>query len=69
MSRRSKPPNRVGCKPDEDVCVEHDRPLECRHGCKEATAHVCACTKCNGFGWVGDALTRCPKCSGSGRQL
>jgi hypothetical protein len=41
MSRRNKPANRFGCKPDQDVCVKHDRPLECRHGCLEAAPHVC----------------------------
>ena len=40
-ARRRKPCNRVGCKPVEDVCVQHDRPLECRHGCAEATKHTC----------------------------
>ena len=38
-SRRNRPPNRWGCKPDEDVCVMHDLPLECRHGCKHAKPH------------------------------
>ncbi len=41
MSRRNRQPNRWGCKPDEDVCVQHDRPLECPHGCKEAAQHKC----------------------------
>lgn len=41
MSRRSKPPNRHGCKPDGDVCVEHDLPLECNHGCYMADGHKC----------------------------
>jgi hypothetical protein len=40
-ARRRKPPNRWGCKPVEDVCVEHDRPLWCRHGCADAKAHQC----------------------------
>lgn len=40
--RRKRPPNRWGCKPTEDVCVEHDEPLVCRHGCEKATAHQCA---------------------------
>ena len=39
--RRYRPPNRWGCKPDEDVCVQHDLPLECRHGCKHALSHRC----------------------------
>lgn len=39
--RRSKPPNRWGCKPSEDVCVEHDEPLVCRHGCSAAKRHEC----------------------------
>ena len=39
--RRYRPPNRWGCKPTEDVCVQHDRPLECRHGCMDAKQHSC----------------------------
>lgn len=39
--RRRKPINRWGCKPVEDVCVEHDMPLECRHGCERALPHHC----------------------------
>ena len=49
--RRNRPPNRWGCKPTEDVCVEHDRPLVCRHGCDDAADHRCneldaPCGKC-----------------------
>jgi hypothetical protein len=40
-NRRNRPVNRWGCKPTEDVCVEHDLPLECRHGCRCAAAHSC----------------------------
>jgi hypothetical protein len=40
--RRQKPANRWGCKPIEDVCVEHDEPLTCRHGCEHARPHQCA---------------------------
>ena len=39
--RRKRPANRVGCKPTEDVCVKHDEPLWCRHGCSEAKEHKC----------------------------
>src|SRR3990172_3555488 len=39
--RRYRPPNRWGFKPDEDVCVQHDLPLECRHGCKYVLSHKC----------------------------
>ena len=39
--RRYRPPNRWGCKPDEDVCVQHDMPLDCRHGCMYAKPHSC----------------------------
>lgn len=39
--RRNRPPNRWGCKPTEDVCVEHDLPLECRHGCRCCQPHSC----------------------------
>lgn len=39
--RRNRPPNRWGCKPIEDVCVQHDEPLICRHGCGCVERHVC----------------------------
>ena len=39
--RRYKPANRWGCKPDQDVCVAHDMPRECRHGCVHAEPHKC----------------------------
>jgi hypothetical protein len=39
--RREKAANRWGCKPSEDVCVEHDEPLVCRHGCSQAKPHQC----------------------------
>ena len=41
-ARRRKPPNTVGCKPTEDVCVAHDEPLMCKHGCSMADQHKCA---------------------------
>lgn len=41
-NRRNRPPNQWGCKPDGDVCVYHDMPLACRHGCEKAKAHKCA---------------------------
>ena len=40
-NRRNRPPNRWGCKPTEDVCVAHDMPLECKHGCRAAVVHSC----------------------------
>lgn len=40
-NRRNRPPNKYGCKPDSDVCVEHDMPLVCKHGCEKRTAHNC----------------------------
>jgi len=40
-SRRKKAQNRWGCKPIEDVCVEHDQPLVCPHGCEEVKPHKC----------------------------
>lgn len=43
--RRNRPPNRWGCKPTEDVCLQHDMPLECRHGCTEAAHHECVDAK------------------------
>ena len=39
-ARRKRPSNRAGCKPIEDVCVEHDMPLVCRHGCMHAGIHA-----------------------------
>ena len=41
-TRQPRPPrNRHGCKPDNDVCIAHDQPLECRHGCRDAEPHDC----------------------------
>jgi hypothetical protein len=37
-------PNKCGCIPCEDVCLAHDEPLICKHGCSEAEEH-----KCNGY--------------------
>jgi len=39
--RRKKPINRWGCKPNDDVCLEHDQPLICRHGCEDVKEHQC----------------------------
>jgi hypothetical protein len=39
--RRNRPANRWGCKPTVDVCVAHDLPLECPHGCWRAKQHKC----------------------------
>lgn len=33
--------NKVGCKVSGDVCLKHESPLECRHGCEEAIEHKC----------------------------
>lgn len=33
--------NKYGCIPAEDVCIKHDEPLQCRHGCCEVTKHTC----------------------------
>jgi hypothetical protein len=33
--------NQYGCRPSEDVCLEHDEPLACPHGCIQAKVHVC----------------------------
>lgn len=35
-------PNKVGCKPTEDVCMAHHYPRLCRHGCGLAKEHKCA---------------------------
>ena len=51
MSRRNKPANRFGCKPEEDVCVEHDKPLVCAHGCIKAKPHQCS-------GFLGASIAR-----------
>lgn len=47
--RRNRPPNKWGCKPTEDVCVEHDFPLECKHGCWKAKPHKCVWLECNTY--------------------
>jgi len=41
-SRRKAPANRWGCKPNADVCVEHDEPLLCKHGCSKCKSHECS---------------------------
>lgn len=53
-NRRKRPVNQYGCKPDEDVCVQHDEPLVCEHGCTMARKHPgCVnrygCLPVNGF--------------------
>ena len=40
-NRRNRPPNRWGCKPIEDVCLAHDSPLDCPHGCDQVKPHRC----------------------------
>ena len=64
--RRNRPVNRWGCKPTEDVCVEHDRPLVCRHGCADsdpAPWHDCKtrlapCRDC-GHAWLSHEEAGC----------
>lgn len=34
-------PNKKGCIPTEDVCMQHCSPLLCRHGCEDALEHKC----------------------------
>lgn len=34
-------PNKKGCIPCEDVCLMHESPLICKHGCEEAINHAC----------------------------
>jgi len=34
-------PNRYGCIPCEDVCLKHDEPLICKHGCSLVGGHFC----------------------------
>lgn len=57
-ARRRKPSNRHGCKPCEDVCVEHDMPLVCKHGCCESGEH----NPCNPRLMDDDTITVCDKC-------
>jgi hypothetical protein len=45
--RRRDPVNDVGCKPVEDVCVEHDEPLVCEHGCSMASPHCSGDPACS----------------------
>ena len=34
-------PNKKGCIPMEDVCMKHEEPLVCKHGCTKALKHKC----------------------------
>ena len=34
-------PNQKGCIPTEDVCMKHESPLMCKHGCENALPHKC----------------------------
>lgn len=34
--------NKYGCKKSEDVCIEHDEPLVCKHGCSQQKIK-CSC--------------------------
>jgi hypothetical protein len=34
-------PNRFGCRPRGDVCMQHEEPLTCKHGCEQAPLHKC----------------------------
>lgn len=34
-------PNKKGCIPVEDVCMKHEEPLICKHGCTQALPHDC----------------------------
>lgn len=36
-----KKTNKYGCRPREDVCLEHDEPLICKHWCSQAIEHRC----------------------------
>jgi hypothetical protein len=59
--RRNLLSNRWGCKPTGDVCVGHDQPLVCRHGCDDVKVHKCKCYHCDGSG------EECRQCGGSGK--
>lgn len=39
--RRIRPPNKYGCKPTQEVCLEHDQLLVCSHVCDSGAAHSC----------------------------
>jgi hypothetical protein len=41
-NNRNKGVNEYGCIPNEDVCLKHDEPLVCDHGCSCAKPHTCA---------------------------
>jgi len=45
----SRKPNKWGCIPSEDVCLAHDEPLECPHGCSEAKEHKCKFKESPGY--------------------
>jgi hypothetical protein len=34
-------PNKKGCIPTGDVCMRHEEPLICIHGCTQAVSHKC----------------------------
>lgn len=51
--------NRWGCCPRGDVCVAHDQPRACRHGCMQAADHQCAERR--------DSWWDCPNCHKSAR--
>ena len=53
--------NKHGCSPTEDVCMEHHRPLECRHGCVEAMPH-----RCGGYATLKEPDERGVQIRGSG---
>lgn len=35
-------PNKYGCRKDDDVCIVHDEPLVCGHGCSQQEVN-CNC--------------------------
>lgn len=34
-------PNKHGCRVSGDVCIIHDQPLFCKHGCEDVIHHKC----------------------------
>lgn len=50
-NRKQRKPNIVGCWPDGDVCIQHDAPLVCPHGCKHVIPHKCVEKKIKQCEW------------------
>jgi hypothetical protein len=55
-------PNKCGCRVSQDVCIIHDEPLVCEHGCEQARPHKCThafpCSYCDKMINLVDAQDR-----------